>query len=96
MKESAVIIQTTTNDQNTATKISSGLLESRRAACVQIQAIDSHYHWQGNIVSDKEYILFIKSVKSRALDIINYIKTNHNYSLPEIIQVNVDDCTTEY
>lgn len=38
----------------------------------------------------------IKSVKSLAVDIMNIIKMHHNYSLPEITQINIDDCSTEY
>lgn len=55
MKESGVIIQTTTNDKIIASKIASLLLDLRKAARVHIHVVDSHYHWYGDIVSDKEF-----------------------------------------
>ena len=96
MKESLVMIQTTTNSLETAQKIASQLLELRKAACVQIQNIESHYHWNGKLVSDKELLITAKTTKSHAHEVMNLLKQLHNYSLPEIVQINVDETTTEY
>ncbi len=96
IKESGVIIKTSTNDYNVAINIASGLLNLKKAACVQIEAVDSFYIWQGKVTSDKEYVLNVKSLRSKASEIIQYIKARHNYSLPEVIQINIDDCSAEY
>lgn len=96
MKESIVIIKTTTNDKETAAKIATRLLESKKAACVGIQMIESNYIWNSSVVSDKEFLLEIKTRKSLSSEIFSIIKSLHNYSLPEIIQISIDDTTTEY
>jgi periplasmic divalent cation tolerance protein len=96
MKESAVIIQTTTNDKDIASKISYILLETKKIGCVHIQTVESHYHWNGKIVSDKEFVLSMKTLKSKSAEVISIIKSNHNYSLPEIIQINIDECSVEF
>lgn len=96
MKEVAVQIQTTTNDYNIAKKLISTLLDARVVACVQVQNIESHYHWQGKLVSDKEWLITAKTLKSRALEAISVIKLQHNYSVPEIIQSNIDEVSAEY
>ncbi|NDB83005.1 MAG: divalent-cation tolerance protein CutA [Alphaproteobacteria bacterium] len=97
MRESAVIIKTSTNDHSLALKLTTELLEYKKAACVQIQTVDSYYFWQDNkLRCTKEYVLNIKSLKSKASEIIGFIRARHNYALPEIIQINIDDCTSEY
>lgn len=96
MKESVVIIKTTTNNKETAAKIASRLLEERKAACVGVETTESNYIWNGSIVSDKELVLVIKTARSLAQDVFTIIKSMHNYSLPEIIQISVEETTTEY
>ncbi len=96
MKDSGVIIETTTNSEETALNIINNLLESRKAACVHASNIESHYWWNGGIARDKEIKLSIKTVKSKAYEVIMAIKSLHNYSLPEIIQINIDEASSEY
>ncbi|MDX1917396.1 MAG: divalent-cation tolerance protein CutA [Rickettsiaceae bacterium] len=96
MREYAVIIKTTTNDHATALKITSDLLDYKKAACVQIETVDSYYLWQGKLTSAKEYVLNVKTLKSKASDTISFIRARHNYSLPEILQINIDDCNSDY
>jgi len=96
MKESVVIIKTTTNSKDTAVKLSNKLLSDRKVACVKIDNVESHYHWGSKIVSDMEYVLTFKTRKSLAQEVFHLIKLNHNYSLPEIIMQNVDETTIEY
>jgi periplasmic divalent cation tolerance protein len=96
MKESAVIIQTTTNDQATASKIASILLDAKKVACIQLENIESYFWWEGKVQSSKELRLSVKTVKSLSHEVISIIKANHNYSLPEIIEIAITDTTTEY
>ncbi len=96
MKDSGVIIETTTNSEQTAQTLITSLLESKKAACVHVSNVESHYWWNGAIVHDKELKLSIKTVKSKAHDVMIIIKSLHNYSLPEIIQINIDEASTEF
>ena len=96
MKDSGVIIETTTNSEEIAASITKNLLESRKAACVHISTIESHYWWNGQIAQHKELKLSIKTLKSKAYEAIVAIKSLHNYSVPEIIQINIDESSTEY
>ncbi len=96
MKEIGVIIETTTNNKQTAINISAHLLETKKAACIQIENIESHYWWNGKIASDKEFKIRIKTVKSLTHEVFNIIKSLHNYSLPEIILININETTTDY
>ncbi len=96
MKDIGVIVQTTTNNKQVAINISARLLDAKKAACIQIGDVESHYWWNGKIASDKEFRISIKTVKSLTHDVFNIIKSLHNYSLPEIILINIDETTTDY
>ncbi|MDX2049719.1 MAG: divalent-cation tolerance protein CutA [Rickettsiaceae bacterium] len=96
VRDTAAIIQTSTNEKSVALKISMALLESKKAACVHISEAESFYSYQGKIVNDKEFVLTIKTMKSRVIDAMAIIKANHNYHLPEIIEINIDEASSEY
>ena len=69
-----------------AKKMAHQLIESRLAACVQIQeGVHSIYRWEGNICEASEVLLSAKTVADKWVDISNYIKSHHPYDLPEVI-----------
>ncbi|MGV0964134.1 MAG: divalent-cation tolerance protein CutA [Polynucleobacter sp.] len=62
------------------------LIESRLAACVQIQeGVHSIYRWEDKICEASEVLLSAKTVGDKWLDISNFIKSHHPYDLPELI-----------
>jgi periplasmic divalent cation tolerance protein len=69
-----------------AKKMAHQLIESRLAACVQIQeGIHSIYRWEGKICDGNEVLLSAKTVAYKWMDISNFIKSHHPYDLPEVI-----------
>jgi len=90
------IIITTAANKESAQKIAKLLIEKRLAACVQMFPIESVYFWQDKICEEKEITLFIKSKTSLFDDISYAIKTNHEYEVPEIIQIPVTNGLPEY
>lgn len=91
-----IMIQTTYNDKNEASKLARLLLEANLCACVQIHKIDSFYKWSGAVCEDEEYIVNIKTKKSNYKEIKRKIKENHSYDLPEIIAIEIADGSKEY
>jgi periplasmic divalent cation tolerance protein len=70
--------------QEVATKISSGLVEHKLAACVNIiPKIQSVYWWEGSIQKDEEMLLMLKTKTVLIPEIIDWVKKNHPYSVPE-------------
>ncbi len=62
------------------------LIESRLAACVQIQeGIQSIYRWEGKICEEREALLLAKTVVDRWTEICSFIKNHHPYDLPEVL-----------
>ena len=81
-----LIVVTTFASLEDAKKMAHKLVESRLAACVQIQeGIHSIYRWEGKICEANEVLLSAKTVADKWVDISNFIKSHHPYDLPEVI-----------
>lgn len=72
------------------------ILEKRLAACINIKEVDSLYWWENEIKENKEELLIIKSRKELFDMLKDFIKKNHPYKVPEIIEIKVDDSNIEY
>jgi len=90
------LILTTTSDLQIAEKITSVLLESNLAACIQIDDVKSYFRWDGRVNLETEYRLVIKTKSSNYSEIENKILEIHNYELPQIIKINIDSGFQKY
>lgn len=80
-----------------AQKIANILVEKKLAACVSIvPSVKSIYWWQGKIEKSDEVLLIIKSRKNLSKDIIQTVKENHTYTVPEIIFMDIETGNPEY
>ena len=84
-----ILVLVTTASKEESELIAAALVESRLAACVNIFPISSIYRWQGQIQSDSEYQLFIKTDIQLFSDIEAKIKELHSYLVPEIIAIDI-------
>ncbi len=88
---------TTTNKKHIALKLSRALVERKIAACVNIiEKATSFYRWKGKVECDQEYILFIKTKKSKFLKIKAVFRELHNYQLPELIALKIAAADLKY
>ena len=72
-------------------------MESKLAACVNITPpIESIYHWEGKIVRDDEYQLFIKSTRELFPEISAAVSKLHSYRTPEIICLPIIEGSQNY
>ncbi len=90
------LVLVTTASEAEAHTIAKGLIDARLAACVTLTPIQSIYRWQGDIQSDAEYQLMIKTDLALFEQIATQIAQQHSYDLPEIIAVPMVKSTTEY
>ena len=66
------------------------MLERNLIACVNIlSGIKSIYKWENKIVEDLEYMMLIKTLKSKEKDVYDFIKKEHNYDIPELSTLNL-------
>ena len=81
-----LIVVTSFASLEDAKKMAHQLIESRLAACVQIQGgVHSIYRWEGKVCEANEVLLSAKTVADKWVDISNFIKSHHPYDLPEVI-----------
>jgi periplasmic divalent cation tolerance protein len=98
MKQSglAVVLITAANREE-ADNIASALLENRKAACVNIvDRVASSYWWQGKIDSADEVLIMVKTRASAVSQVIELVKRNHSYTVPEIIALPILDGNQDY
>ena len=87
MAPGAEIVMTTVSTADEAAALSAGLIEHRLAACVQELAITSRYRWEGEVQSDAEVLLLIKTAPDRTEAIKARLAAEHPYDVPEVLVV---------
>ncbi len=71
------------------------LISQQLAACVQSHKINSTYLWEGEIVSEDEWRLTIKTTKIHKESLISTLIENHPYDVPQIIH-RLEESSSEY
>ena len=80
-----IILETSSNSKKILKIISNKLLNENLTPCVHIiEILDSSYLWDGEIVTEKEYKMTIKTHEENEKLIIDIIRDLHNYSVCEI------------
>jgi len=88
---SALLVLTTLPDQETAENLARGLVDARVAACVNILApCRSIYRWRGEIRTEGEVPMLIKTSQNAYPALENWLRQAHPYELPEIVAVPVE------
>src|SRR5256886_16483984 len=92
-----VLVLTTAGSEAEARQISNQLVERRLAACVNIiPQIQSVYRWEGKVETAEEFLLIIKTTKTRSADVQAAITELHSYELPECVVIAMEDGSAEY
>lgn len=79
-------------DLATAQKISSVLLNQKLIACANIlPGMQSMYHWQGELKSESEVVLILKSQSQYKTSIEEVILSHHPYDCPCLLQLPIID-----
>lgn len=91
------LILCTCPDKGTAKKLARLLVSEKLAACVNIvPGITSIYDWEGQIKSETECLLLIKSSQNLYAAIETLLFEQHPYELPEIIAVPIERGLPDY
>ena len=80
-----LLLFTTISNKYCAEKIARKLIQDKLAACVSIKEISSFYIWEDNIENDNEYEVTIKSKPEKLDNLINFLKIEIGYDIPQII-----------
>jgi len=86
------LILTTLPERAGAEALARDLLAARLAACIQIgAAVESLYHWRGEIETARETPVAIKTRAALYPRVEAAIRRRHPYELPEIVAVPITD-----
>ena len=93
------ILYVTTENRNEARKIGSVLVEQRLCACVNIlDGMESIYWWNGEVQSDTECVLLIKTTSEHVPAVTKTVLNLHSYDVPCVISLpfSSDEGNQEY
>lgn len=85
-----IAVFTTVGSEDEAKHIARALVEHKLAACAQISAIESFYHWNGAVQNEREYRILIKTVDERYAEVEAAVRELHSYELPAIHACAID------
>jgi periplasmic divalent cation tolerance protein len=87
----------TAGSMEEAEKISGKLLDEKKAACVNIiPGIKSLFWWKGKKEHGEEVLMVVKSRIEILDEVMNIIKENHSYDVPEIIALPIAGGNEDY
>ncbi|MCP1728612.1 periplasmic divalent cation tolerance protein [Natronospira proteinivora] len=85
------VLLCTCPDDKTAREIAGQLVAEKLAACVNIlPGLTSVYEWQGQVESDPEVLLIIKTAGDRRQAVIERVPALHPYEVPEVIALPIE------
>ncbi|QLH41341.1 MAG: divalent-cation tolerance protein CutA [Coxiellaceae bacterium] len=91
------LILCTCPDKMTAERLANLVINNQLAACVNIIGnITSVYHWEGNIATNDECLLLIKTSTQRYALLEKTLKAAHPYDVPEIIAIDIQQGLPAY
>lgn len=96
MEKKFRIFYTTSHNIIDAEEIANHLLKSSKAICVNIfENVKSFYLEDKKIKSQKEAVLFIKTLKKKN-EIEGFIKEIHKYDTPIIVEIKTGEPNQDY
>ena len=96
MNDVLCVVLSTAPDRETAERIGEALLTERLAACVQYEAVRSQYWWQGELCTDEEVRLTIKTRQALYGTVEAAILRLHPYDCPQVLCLAVDAVSAGY
>ncbi len=83
------IVLVTIDSEANGLALARQLVESRLAACVSLNPIQSIYRWQETLQSEREWQLVIKTDLRGLTALTQLITQHHPYEVPEIIALPI-------
>jgi periplasmic divalent cation tolerance protein len=97
--ESAQVWQVSTSvgTEQDAESLALGAVGAHLAACAHVNGpVTSVFHWEGELRTEPEWTVVLKSTAARFPALESYLRTAHPYEVPEILAVPVVAGSVEY
>lgn len=98
MDDTLFIVQTTLSGDLNDAEVgmwAQSMIDSKLSSCVQVNRGRSVYRWEEKIKSESEWLIQLKTTKSKVKKLIHKVKSEHPYDVPEILFWAVES-TEEY
>jgi periplasmic divalent cation tolerance protein len=93
----ARVVLTTAATPEEANRLARTLVEERLAACATlIPAVQSIYHWQGQVESATETLLLLKTGPDQLAALEARLHQLHSYQTPEFLVLGVEAASQRY
>lgn len=93
----SIVVYVTVPNKEAGKKLAASIVEERLAACVnRVPGIESVYEWKGEIQTDSEELLIIKTRESLLGALTEHVKANHEYEVPEVIAMPITGGNVQY
>jgi uncharacterized protein involved in tolerance to divalent cations len=90
MENDCVVVWTTISTTADGRALASTLVGERLVACVNVlPQMESVYRWQGEVESDQERQLIMKTTAARVPELQARLRQLHDYDLPEFLVLPV-------
>lgn len=87
-----ILVFCTVSTEKEAVDIAETLVQREEAACVNVvPMVRSIYRWKGQVLTEAEQMMIIKTTQPLLEDVKRTVKELHSYELPEIVAVTVSD-----
>lgn len=93
----SIVVYVTVPNKEAGKKLAASIVKERLAACVnRVPGVESVYEWKGEIQTDSEELLIIKTRESLLGALTEHVKANHEYDVPEVIAMPITGGNTQY
>ena len=79
------VVTTTVPTVEDAERLAGGAVQAQLAACAQVDAITSHYLWQGQLTQGPEWRLVFKTVPDAVQPLLEWLRREHPYEMPQLL-----------
>ena len=92
-----ILLTTYPNDWRKLKNLVTALLKKKLVACVNVlNYTKSYYLREGKIKKDEEKLLLIKFSKGKEPELLEFIKKQHPYKVPELIILPIEKVNEPY
>ncbi|GAB2217069.1 hypothetical protein Droror1_Dr00000227 [Drosera rotundifolia] len=93
----SIVVYVTVPNKEAGKKLAESIVKERLAACVnRVPGVESVYEWKGELQTDSEELLIIKTRESLLGALTEHVKANHEYELPEVIALPITGGNLQY
>ena len=96
-KQEVLLVYCNVPDKELANSLEKQLVAGRHAACVNISSgVQSIYIWDGQVCSDEEISLVIKTTRRKYAELEKVVLEVHPHEVPELIAIPIETGSHKY